>query len=121
MESLVQQQQGLIKQLHERQEELRKRFEEKGYVVAGYGGDTYYAFIGAGRGFNGAALAPMSRRPQIFDTVEAAEKEAYNGTYRNGRNDVIQLKVVEAATYFRRIYDEFEKNIAKFKEEFEKL
>ena len=78
-QTIKQQQQELIEKLQQRQEELLKKFDAEGYVVAGYGGDTYYCFVGTGRGFNGAALAPLSRRPHIFTTKQEAQREANNG------------------------------------------
>jgi predicted transcriptional regulator len=120
IKNIAQQQQELIEQLQKRQEDLRSKFDAEGFVVAGYGGDTYYTFVGTGRGFNGAALAPMSRRPRIFETEKEASREANNGTYRNGRDEVIMLKVVKASTYFRTIHDEIEKNISLIKEQLSK-
>ena len=104
--------QGYVTRLQERQDALRKKFDTKGFVVAGFGGDTYYAFVGAGRGFAGAALLPTSTHPYIFDTREAASRAAENGTYRNGRGDVIRLSVEDAANYFQKVYGIFEKSIA---------
>lgn len=111
-----QMQQEYIEKLQLRLNELLKRFNEQGYVVAGYGGDTYYCFVGVGRGFNGAALAPMSRHPKIFDTYQDAKCEAYNGIYKNGRNDVIELEVIKAGAYFRRIHTMIERSLQTFKE-----
>lgn len=119
-QTIKQQQQELIEMLQQRQEELLKMFAAEGYVVAGYGGDTYYSFEGTGMGFNGAALAPLSRRPHIFTTKQEAQREADNGIYRNGRDEVIALKVEEARTYFRKIHAEIEKNIQVIKEQFSK-
>jgi len=119
-QTIKQQQQELIEKLQQRQEELLKKFDAEGYVIAGYGGDTYYCFVGTGRGFNGAALAPLSRRPHIFTTKQEAQREADNGIYRNGRDEVIALKVEEARTYFRNIHAEIEKNIQTIKEQFSK-
>ena len=97
-------QQEYIEKLRQRQEQLVKKFNAKGYVVAGYGGDVYYCYVGKGRGFNGAALAPQSGRPHIFSTREEAYHEANNGTYRNGKGKVIELRVVDAGAYFRYIH-----------------
>lgn len=117
---LVKQQEKIINDLRERQNELEGKFSAKGYVVAGYGGDTYYAYIGEGRGFGGAALAPISRKPVIFETQEAARKEAYNGTYRNGANEIIKLKVIGASHYFRTIHGIIEQSIKTIIQQFEK-
>lgn len=118
---LIEQQKQLLKKLQERQEYLRGKFGTKGFVVAGYGGDTLYSFVGEGNGFQGAALVPMSRKPRIFFSKTAAKREAYNGTYRNGNNDVICLNVWKASDYYHTIYEEFEKSIKVFKEQYAKL
>ena len=107
-----------VDRLQQRQNELLEKFNATGYVVAGYGGNTYYCFVGKGHGFNGAALAPMSRRPKIFDTYGAARYEACNGIYKNGHNEVIELGVIEAGAYFRKIHAMIEKNLQTFKELF---
>ena len=117
---LVKQQEKIINDLRERQNELEGKFSANGYVVAGYGGDTYYAYIGEGRGFGGAALAPISRKPVIFETQEAARKEAYKGTYRNGANEIIKLKVIGASHYFRTIHGIIEQSIKTIIQQFEK-
>lgn len=93
-----------VEKLRERQAQLTKKFNAKGYVVAGYGADVYYCYVGKGRGFNGAALLPQGQRPHIFSTSEEAYSEAHNGTYRNGHGDVIELRVVDAGQYFRYIH-----------------
>ena len=111
-------QQEYVDRLQQRQNELLEKFNATGYVVAGFGGDTYYCFVGKGHGFNGAALAPMSRHPKIFDTYGVARCEAYNGIYKNGRNEVIELEVIEAGAYFRKIHTMIEKNLQTFKELF---
>lgn len=105
-----------IEKLEQVQNELSKKFNAKGFVVAGYAGDTYYCFVGPGRGFNGAALVPMSKYPKIFDTYQDAKCEAYNGIYKNGRNDVIELEVIKAGAYFRIIHTIIERNLQTLKE-----
>lgn len=109
-------QQEYIERLQKRLNELVKRFNEQGYVAAGYGGDTYYCFVGKGHGFNGAALLPMSSHPKIFDTYKAAEYVAYDGTYMNGRNEVIELEVIKASDYFLKIHTMVERGLQTFKE-----
>ena len=108
--------QEFIEKIQQRQNELLEKFNATGYVVAGYGGDTYYCFVGEGHGFNGAAIAPMSMHPKIFDTCQDAECKAYNFTYMNGRNDVIGLEVINAGAYFRRIHTIIERDLQTFKE-----
>lgn len=109
-------QQEYIERLQQRLNELAKRFNEQGYVAAGYGGDTYYCFVGKGHGFNGAALLPMSSHPKIFDTYKDAECVAYDGIYMNGRNEVIELEIIEAGDYFRRIHTMVERGLQTLKE-----
>ena len=111
-----QMQQEYIERLQQRLNGLEKRFNEQGYVAAGYGGDTYYCFVGKGHGFNGAALLPMSSHPKIFDTHEDAERMAYNGLYMNGRNEVIELEVIKAGDYFNRIHTMVERGLQTLKE-----
>lgn len=109
-------QQEFIEKLQQRQNELITKFDATGYVVAGYGGNTYYCFVGENHGYNGAALAPMSVHPKIFDTYHDAECKAYNGIYMNGRNDIIELEVIAAGTYFRRVHTMIEQNLQTFKD-----
>ena len=109
-------QQEFIEKLQQRQNELLEKFDATGYVVAGYGGYTYYCYIGEGNCFNGAALAPMSGHPKIFNAYQDAECKAYNNIYMNGRNDIIELEVITAGTYFRRIYSMIERSLQNFKD-----
>lgn len=111
-------QQEYVERLQQRQNELLKKFNAPGYVVAGFGGDTYYCFVGKGHGFNGAVLAPLSKHPKIFDTYKDAWREAYNGIYLNARNEEIELEVIKAGAYFRRIHTMIEKNLQTFKKLF---
>ena len=111
-----QMQQEYIERLRERQAQLVKKFNTKGYVVAGYGGNVYYCYVGKGIGFNGAALVPQGQRPHIFSMREEAYREAHNGTYRNGHGKVIELRVVDAGAYFRYIHCLIEREIRIFEE-----
>lgn len=109
-------QQEYIEILRERQAQLVKKFNTKGYVVAGYGGDVYYCYIGKGRGYDGAALVPQGQSPHIFSMREEAYREAHNGTYRNRHGKVIELRVVDAGDYFRYIHCLIERAIRIFEE-----
>ena len=111
-----QMQQEYIERLQQELNDLSKKFNAAGYVVAGYGGDTYYCFVGPGRGFDGAALVPMSKYPKIFDTYKDAKREAYNGIYMNGRHEVIELEVIKAGDYFHRIHTMVERGLQTLKE-----
>lgn len=105
------QKKALIEQLKDLKEAIGRKRESKGFVVAGYGGDTYYSFVGEGRGYNGAALTPVSSTPVIFNSERAAKREANNDTYRNGYDQDIKLEVVKAAEYFSKLYADVQKNI----------
>ena len=113
-----QMQHEFIERLRQRQEQLVKKFNAKGYVVAGYGGNTYYCFVGEGHGFNGASLAPMSMHPKIFDTYQDAECRAYDYIYMNGRNDVIELEAIKSDAYYRKIHAMIEQSLPSFNELF---
>lgn len=110
-----QMQQEYIERLQQELNELVKRFNEQGYVVAGYGGNAYYCFVGPGNGFNGAALVPMGKYPVIFDAYQDAKCEAFNSIYKNGHNVVIELEVIKAGAYFRRIHTILERSLQELK------
>ena len=116
--NINQMQQEYIERLQQKQNKLSEKLNATGYALAGYGGDTYYCFVGPGRGFNGAALVPMSKYPKIFDTYKDAENEAYNGIYLNGYYEEIGLEVIKAGAYFRKIHAMIEKDLQTFKELF---
>lgn len=109
-------QQEFIEKLQLRLNALQKKFNEQGYVAAGYGGNTYYCFVGAGRGFNGAAIAMMSSCPKIFDTYQDAACEVYNIIYINGCYEFIELEVIKADEYFRKLHTIIEQHLQTFKE-----
>ena len=111
-------QQEYIEKLQQVQNELLEKFNGPGYVVAGYGGNTYYCFVGNGNGYNGAALSPISKHPKIFDTYKDAECEAYGHIYLNGRYEEIGLEVIEAGEYFRRIHTMIERSLRTFEQLF---
>lgn len=109
--NLTQEQREFIDTLISTREAIASKKESKGFVVAGNGGDTLYTFVGEGRGYKGAALTPVSINPVIFNSERAAQREADNGTYRNGRDEVIGLQVMTAKAYFADLYDRLTKNI----------
>ena len=45
----------------------------EGYVVAGFGGDTYYCYVGDGRGFQGSCFFPACVDAVVFDTEKEAQ------------------------------------------------
>lgn len=91
---------NVLEQLNSRLDEIEAKLGKEGFIVAGFGGDTYYTFVGLGRGFKGAALTPVSINPVIFSSEQAARREANNGIYKNGNGDVIDLRVKKASEYF---------------------
>lgn len=117
---LEQRRKAVLAQVYENLASVEKKLQSEGYVVAGYGGNTYYGYVGEGNGFQGAALTPVTSRPVIFNSRKAAERVANDGTYRNGGGDVIALEVVEAATYFRSVYDSIKEGIKLMEDVFSK-
>lgn len=117
---LEQSRKALLAQVYENLTQVESKLKSKGYVVAGYGGKTYYGYVGEGNGFQGAALTPVTSRPVIFNSRKAAERVANDGTYRNDGGDVIALEVVEAAAYFRCVYDSIKEGIKLMEDVFSK-
>lgn len=102
----------LLEKLENKKAAIAEKFNTNGYVVAGYGGDTFYTYVGKGNGYKGTALTPIRTvTPVVFQTEESAMCEVNNGTYSNGHGHVIRLKVLKASEYFAKIYDDIERNI----------
>lgn len=90
----------------------RKIETDKGcWVIAGYGGETMYAYIGIGNGYMGACVAPCSSSPLVFSSECEAESYAQTMNYRNGRLEPIHLKARTAPSYYSYIIKELEKTI----------
>lgn len=94
----AEQRKSVIEQLNNAKEVVSEKMSKPGYV-------------GSGRGYEGAALTPVSYSPVIFNSQRAAQREANNGTYRNGRGELIRLEVVEASEYFAKVLEGINKNI----------
>lgn len=109
---------NVLEQLNSRLDEIEAKLGKEGFVVAGFGGDTYYTFVGLGRGFQGAALTPISIDPVIFSSEQAARREANNGIYKNGRGDVIDLQVKKASEYFSYLHRQARETLESVKEMF---
>lgn len=89
----------------------RKSENEDGWVIAGYGGDTMYAYVGIGCGYMGACLSPWSRHPMVFDSETEAIVYAEPMDYENGRMEHINLSAMSASSYYQLIINELEKTI----------
>lgn len=109
---------NVLEQLNSRLDKIEAKLGKEGFVVAGFGGDTYYAFVGLGRGFQGAALTPISINPVIFSSEQAAQREANNGIYKNGMGDVIDLQVKKASEYFSYLHRQTRETLEYMKEMF---
>ena len=71
----------------EQSKELKK---STGWVVAGFGGETYYCYVGEGNGYQGSCFYPMTNRAVVFDTEKEAQDHCYTG-FRNGNGKTIFL------------------------------
>lgn len=107
---------NVLEQLNRRLDEIEAKMGKEGFVVAGFGGDTYYTFVGQGRGLQGAALTPISINSVIFSSEQAARREANNGIYKNGSGDVIDLRVKKASEYFSYLHRQARETLESVKE-----
>lgn len=84
----------------------------EGYVVAGFGGDTYYCYVGDGNGFDGSCFFPMTVSAIVFDTEKEAQDHCFTG-YRNGngKGDLLDLHPVKASDYFEKCLAHQEKSL----------
>lgn len=94
---------------------IRKAKELKksnGWVVAGFGGDTYYCYVGDGRGFQGSCFFPACVDAVVFDTEKEAQDHCYTG-FRNGggKGDLLKLYPVKASDYFAKVEDDLERQL----------
>lgn len=81
------------------------------WVIAGYGGETMYAYVGIDRGYMGACLVPCSSSPIVFCSECEAETYAKTMDYRNGHLEPIRLQAMTAPSYYSFIIKEFEKTV----------
>lgn len=84
---------------------------EDGFVIAGYGGETLYSYVGSGMGYMGACLLPCASNPMIFNDEDGAERLAASLDYKNGRNEIIWLNVWRAKDYYTSIVKYLDKTI----------
>ena len=84
----------------------------EGYVVAGFGGDTYYCYVGDGRGFQGSCFFPACVDAVVFDTEKEAKDHCYTG-FRNGggKGDLLELHPVKASEYFGERAESIQKSL----------
>ena len=82
------------------------------YVVAGFGGDTYYCYVGEGKGYQGSPFFPATTRAICFGNEYEAKKHCYTG-YRNGngKGDLLDLHPVKASEFFTKIADDQQKQL----------
>ena len=84
----------------------------EGYVVAGWGGDTYYCYVGDGKGFEGSPFFPMTGNAVVFDTEKEAQDHCYTG-YRNGngKGDLLEMHPVKASEFFEKVRDDYQRHL----------
>lgn len=95
----------------------RQLKKSAGFVVAGWGGDTYYCYVGEGNGYKGSSFFPMTTKAIIFNTEKEAQDHCYEG-YRNGngKGDLLDLHPVKASEYFDKVIESSEKSLSWAKE-----
>lgn len=84
---------------------------EDGWVVAGYGGETLYAYVGIGCGCMGACLVPYAITPLVCNSEDEAETYAKSMDYKTGLLEPIHLRVWSACTYYKIVIAELERCI----------
>ena len=83
-----------------------------GYVVAGFGGDCYYCYVGLGKGYKGSCFFPMTVSAIVFDTEKEAQDHCFTG-YRNGngKGDLLDLHPVKASEFFEKVRDDYQRQL----------
>lgn len=79
------------------------------WVVAGYGGETMYAYVGIDDGYFGSGLAACSARPLLFKDDCEANSFANNLHFYTQRFEPINLQAHKASSYFSFVIKELEK------------
>ena len=83
-----------------------------GYVVAGFGGDCYYCYVGLGKGYKGSCFFPATVDAVVFDTEKEAQDHCYTGFRNgNGKGDLLKLYPVKASDYFAKVEDDLERQL----------
>lgn len=88
----------------------RKSEKEDGWVIAGDGGGSIYAYVGLGCGYMGACLAPWSMSPLVFSSEIEAADYAVPMDYENERLEHIRLKAMSASLYYTILIAELKKS-----------
>lgn len=83
-----------------------------GFVAAGWGGDTYYCYVGKDNGYKGSCFFPMTSKAVVFGTEKEAQEHCYSG-YRNGngKGDMLELHPETAESFFAKVQDHYEKSL----------
>lgn len=83
-----------------------------GFVAAGWGGDTYYCYVGDGKGFEGSPFFPMTGNAVVFGTEKEAQDHCYTG-YRNGngKGDLLEMHPVKASEFFEKVSDDYQRQL----------
>ena len=101
--------------IHAMKKAIAKAEELKGstgYVVAGFGGDCYYCYVGLGKGYKGSCFFPATVNAVIFDTEKDAQDHCYTGFRNgNGKGDLLVLHPVKASEFFAQRADELQKSV----------
>ena len=86
--------------------------ENSGFVAAGWGGETYYCYVGEGNGYQGGCFFPMTSKAVVFGTEKEAQDHCYTG-YRNGngKGDLLELHPVKASEFFEKVRDHYQKQL----------
>ena len=84
---------------------IEKKVNTQGYVVAGWGGNTFYAYVGDGNGFEGGSLLPQAINPKVFESRDPTAACIARGVYGNGGREIIALYVITAQEYFSNLLE----------------
>ena len=112
IENYSTEQRNYINMMEKDIDKARQLSKSAGFVVAGWGGDTYYCYVGEGNGYQGSCFFPMTTKAVIFDTEKEAKDHCYEG-YRNGngKGDLLDLHPVKASEYFGERAESLQKSL----------
>lgn len=85
--------------------------KETGYVIAGYGGETLYSYIGADLGYMGACLVPYYNDPVVYTSQYDADYLSSSMHYQNGGNERIHLRSMDVKQYFSLVIENLNKTL----------